>query len=70
MTIMQWMVYERYLPPVEVAALYADPYLPIWRPRRGISLALVAVGGGAVPMIYRAARRRSRTLIPGMVVLP
>lgn len=31
---------------------------------------LVAVGGGAVPMIYRAARRRSRTLIPGMVVLP
>ena len=70
MTIMQWMVYERYLPPVEVAALYADPDLPIWRPRRGISLALVAVGGGAVPMIYRAARRRSRTLIPGMVVLP
>lgn len=30
---------------------------------------LVAVGGGAVPMIYRAARRRSRTLIPGMVVI-
>lgn len=35
------LIYNRALSTDEIAALYADPDLPIWRPRRGISLALL-----------------------------
>lgn len=56
---------------VNSAPVWADDPLPPQAWTEGLfGGALVAVGGGAVPMIYRAARRRSRTLIPGMVVLP
>lgn len=41
-------VASRPLSAAEIAALCANPDLPLWQPRRGISLALVAVGGGAV----------------------
>ncbi len=57
---------------VNSAPVWADDPLPPQSWTEGLfgGARTVAVGGGAVPMIYRAARRRSRTLIPGMVVLP
>jgi hypothetical protein len=52
--ISQAMIYERYLGPQEFAALYAAPDLPIWRPRRGISLALLGESGsGGAGAVYR-----------------
>lgn len=63
-TIMQWMIYERYVTPIEAAALYADPTLPIWRPRRGISLAALAVPTGR-PRPFTQHRHGPRLVLGG-----
>lgn len=47
-------VYSRALSADEIRALYAAPDLPIWRPRRGISLALL---GESAATRYPAAHR-------------
>lgn len=49
MTMEDLSVYSRALSADEIAALYAAPNLPLWRPRRGISLALVGEMGPVVP---------------------
>lgn len=52
--IWQPMIYRRALSADEIAALHAAPDLPIWRPRRGISLALL---GESSIIRYPAAHR-------------
>lgn len=43
-------IYSRALSADEIAALYAAPYLPLWRPRMGISLAMLTPAAG-LPLI-------------------